>query len=221
METGDNLINSDLFESGKVPIKDYLFHCVTGLITFVVIEEEMVQLNDFCVICLESVSMQISKLKDEHEQLVSGGQKFIDPKWGDISSDAAMFISGFYLPRWQDTQDFLVRAMCLLLLSTFTEKSLKSLCLDFAPTNSIQPKIKRGQSKISSYLNYLVETCGFNFNETQETLEMREKCRILRNSFAHGDWEDVREKVSNVILQKAFMTVGTLLRSIEDAYYNI
>ena len=94
------------------------------------------QLNDFCVICLESVSNQISKLESDYEKIESGELRINHEEIGDISLDVATGLYDYVIPTWQHTQEFLVRAMCLLLLSAYAEKSLRSLCDDLAPDNA-------------------------------------------------------------------------------------
>jgi hypothetical protein len=218
MRLGDKLLDSALLASGETPVKDYLFHSSDGLITFVVIEEEMAQLNDYCLLCLNGVSKRISELGQEYRELQSGERRIVDPDFGDATTDAAWYISDVELLRWQDTQEFLVQAMCLLLMSAFTEKSLKSLCSDFALSSSVHPKMIKGQSKTSSYLHFLRESCNLTFDEPRESLAIRERCRRLRNSFAHGEWEDVRQEVAQISLQRAFFATTTLFQSIEKAY---
>ena len=178
----------------------------------------MAQLNDYCLLCIEGVSNKINDLEQEYLQLRTGKQKVTDPEFGDITSEVAWSISNISLPRWQDTQEFLVQAMCLLLLSAYTEKSLKSLCADLAPSDGVKPKIIRGQSKTLSYIKFLRESCDLKFNEPHKVLEIRESCRLLRNSFAHGDWDDVRTRMAQTNLQGAFLAVTLLLVSIENAY---
>lgn len=77
--------------------------------------------------------------------------------------------------------------------------------------------MRRGLSKISSYIDFLHDSCGLVFEEPHEAIKMRENCRHLRNSFAHGDWEDVRSRIAQTRVNYAFGAVTLLLSSIESA----
>ena len=60
MEDNYELFDSRLLASGEAPVQDYLFHNSDGLVTFVAIEEDMAQLNDYCLLCLEGTSKHVT-----------------------------------------------------------------------------------------------------------------------------------------------------------------
>ena len=82
----------------------------------------------------------------------------------------------------------MVRAMCLILLSAFVEKCLKDLASYLAPPKALRFKRKGGEGEIAALLSYLQQTCALDFEEPESSQAVREKCRNIRNDFAHGRW---------------------------------
>ena len=129
----DNMLDwSDNLEFIGEP-SDYLFRSQTGYIEFVIVEEEMTQLNDYCVLCLIQTSKHLAQLEDERAQLERGECSLVDPDFGDFTHLRIDGLTVVDIPRWEDSYSFFSRATCLLLLHIFTEKSLKSLCDAFRP----------------------------------------------------------------------------------------
>jgi hypothetical protein len=196
--------------------EDYLFRPDDRFsVEFWDIAAEMAQLNDFCLLCLQQTATWLDRLKEQLRAPESNEEHAIVDSvdyTGEVIQDLEEKI-----PVWQDTNEFMVRAMSLMMLSAFTEKSLKTLCTRLAPEGKGSPKRRPGESKIDTYLRYLSEECSLDFAEPVESLEMRERCRWLRNSFAHGDWDDIRARVAKVHLRDAFGAVANLLHAIETA----
>lgn len=200
-------------------IRNYLFSTKSGRIEFVIIETEFSQLNDYCVLSLSETFKKLEELKSDLLELKSSGKRVIEPDYGDLTSDIIWVIEDIEIPTWDDNYRFVAKAMCFVLLSIFTEKSLKSLCDAFTP-KKINARLPRGGlSKINLYLKFLIEECSFIIIEPQEFKEVRENCRKIRNAFAHGDWDDVRNEVDATGLVSSFKSVANLFELIEDAVY--
>jgi hypothetical protein len=134
-----------------------------------------------------------------------------------ISNEIACGIEEFELPTWEDTEKFIVRAMCLVLLSAFLEKSLKDLVSYFSTTEARQFKKKGGIGEVASLLIYIKEVCKFEFEEPESSKIAREKCRIIRNDFAHGHWSAVKNSIANYHLSTAFGAITALFNVIDRA----
>lgn len=134
------LYESDLLAIGATPVRDYLFRSRSGLIQFVEIEEEMSQLNDFCHLFLVKSFQKVEELREETENFDSGKEKLVDPNFGDVSSNIVWYNEDFLIPMWNDTYDFVARANCIIMLTAFLERSLKSLCLCYSRTNRTIPE---------------------------------------------------------------------------------
>jgi hypothetical protein len=209
----------DLDENGNFvvalpEVDDYLFRAEPFSELFWTISFEMVQLNDYCVLCLQQTGKQLDSMQSELRAL-KRGEKRADTPLGDMTFEAIMSIEE-EIPRWEDTYQFLSRAMCLILLSAFTEKSLRTICDELASANAQKPKRGPSESKIDSYIRHLREAVGLSIAEPSETVDVRKKCQKIRNAFAHGEWSEVRKHSIELHLQDAFEAVSNLLYEIEE-----
>lgn len=141
-----------------------------------------------------------------------------DPEIGDVTSLYVDGLTMLELPAWSDTQGFLAKAMCLLLLSSLMERGLKLLCKDLSTTDDEVEFAKNTGNKIATYICYLQEKCSLPFIEPSHIMAVRKNCVKIRNAFAHGDWDEVRRLISGQSLRGAFGAYSTLLREIESAY---
>ncbi len=214
----DDLVSWFADEDGEIQQDvpaDYLFRGGGGYSAdFLTIAIEMAQLNDYCVMCVLQTKKHLNWLRQELHDLEGGRQRVVSA-FGDYTGQAINFVTG-EIRTWENTYGFVTRAMCLLLLSAFTEKSLKTLCLSFGNGQGLGKSRKRpDESEIGHYLRFLREVSGLNFTEPEESIAAREACRHIRNDFAHGDWDKVTRHVSHVGLRPAFAAVADLLRAIE------
>lgn len=209
-------MNQPLTPTGTPEADHYLFTSQHHRVEFTVIEEDMAQLNDYCVHFLEGTQAKISELKHQSKAGVGGRFEDLDGEEIDLSDDDIREGATMELDVWQDTGDFLARANCLLLLACFAEKSLVHLCKELGGK---VPRQKGGQSKVDACLDYLRTECGFQFDDPHESLQVRELCRKIRNAFAHGDWDTCRELVAQASLAKAFAAVAGLLEGVELGAY--
>lgn len=197
--------------------EDYLFRVERFSKEFWTIATEMAQLNDYCVLFLQETFSKLNELKWKLKELEAGEKRVVvdeGPLAGDYTGETIMVLDE-EIPIWEDTYSFIARATCLLLLSAFTEKSLKTLCDGLAPVGESGPRRNPGESKVAMYLRFLQEKCSIDFDEPKESIDLRGECRQLRNAFAHGDWDEVRAKVGRIHLRNAFGAVADLLYRIE------
>ncbi|MBK8905861.1 MAG: hypothetical protein IPM53_32060 [Anaerolineaceae bacterium] len=206
-------------EDGKTIPDDYLFRPDERFSNeFWTIATEMTQLNDYCVLLMQETSKKLKVLKSEFGDLESGKSRLIideGPITGDFTAERMMMLSE-EIHIWKDTYAFITRATCLLLLSAFLEKSLKTLCDSFSPSDISSFKRKNRESKPDMYLRILQTDCLVKFKESKENKSLRNKFRVIRNAFAHGDWEEVRIKVGGIHLRQSFTSVANLLSQIEE-----
>lgn len=208
------MLNQPLTPTGTPEADNYLFTNQHHRVEFTVIEEDMAQLNDFCMQFLEGTQAKISELKHQSEAGVGGSFQISEGEAIDLSDDDIRDGAAMELDVWQDTGNFLVRANCLLLLACFAEKSLVHLCNELGGK---VPRPRGGQSKVDACLDYLRTECGLQFDDPKESLQVRELCRKIRNAFAHGEWDTCRELVTQASLVKAFAAVTHLLEGVEAA----
>ena len=195
---------------------DYLFKTVCGTVEFTMIAEEMEQLHEFCVLCQNSLSRTVATLKQDLVTYREHRKRVVVEDIGDVTEDAMMGLEDFEIPTWEDCERFLMPAMCLIMVSAFVEKSLKTLCLTFAPAGQAVGREKRAGGIILGLISFLQEQCGFRFIEPAESSAARNECRQIRNSFAHGDWHAVRSVVGRISLKEAFRSASQLFAVIEE-----
>lgn len=224
----DELVESDLLqifsfdeeEQKKIEEDippDYLFRVDSFSKEFWLIATEMAQLNDYCVLCLQQTSQHLGELHKQLDDLQSGKKRILT-ELGDFTGEVSLDLEE-KIPTWEDTYQFISHATCLILLLAFVERSLKLLCTALSPTNTGLPKQKPRESKIALYIRYLKEKCKIVFSEPKEAMNILNQCRKARNSFAHGDWDDLRNEITQIKLRNAFDTVTKLLYAIEQAMW--
>ena len=188
---------------------DKLFESSTGLIDFVAIEEEFFQLQDYVTqlqLFTEQRSATIELIKKRNSDNISSL-----PVDHDI--------------RWRENAEFLAPAMAVVSLYLFTEKCLKNLCYSFTEGSAnwyveegVKFKVpkKHTESIIEASLRYLNEQVDFNFSISPDVLELLEQNRILRNDFAHGDWENVKRVIGILDIDVMFRKIALLFEQIEN-----
>lgn len=215
--TAHDLLEYEDVGEDYVVSPSYLFQTESCLVDFVVIQEELEQLHDYCLLCTNAAA---AKLRDLDRELIGykRGKIVADEVIGDITPEVIDGLEHFQIPQWQDTQSFLVTAMCLVLVSALLERGLKMLCTSFAPSGKIPPKEKKGVSKVETYIGFLQNECKLNFREPDSSIHIREDFRKIRNNFAHGDWDNVRRDVPDCSLRAAFEAFSALFSEIEMAF---
>jgi len=218
MSVPSDLYDSNWLWSDGADIKNYLYMAGDdSQPIFHGVQEEMAQLNDFCLLCIDGTSKHLAELQRTVKRYRDGKERADHPEFGDVSNEVVSALESFYIPRWQDTETFLVRAMCLILLSAFTEKSLKDLALYLAPAEAPRFKRKAGEAEIGALVRYLQETCALHFEEPESSQAIREKCRSIRNDFAHGRWDVLNASIADQSLSTAFGAVTELFYAIDEA----
>jgi len=197
------------------PCEPYLFRSRVGRVEFISLEEEMTQLNDFCVILLDETERRLNKHRKDLADLASGRTIAEHPESGDISDDVIQGLADHLIPTWEDTRSFVARATVLILLSVFTEKALRSLCESLKPPESGVPRQVKGLGKIDSYLSFLRTVCHLDFDEPERISDLRKTTTRIRNAFAHGEWDETRNEIREVSISAAFMTITELLERVE------
>ncbi|WP_054768672.1 hypothetical protein [Lysinibacillus parviboronicapiens] len=107
MEKYDGLVWSDYFYLEESKDLEYLYFSHSDLSQFVIIEEEMKDLNDYCVLCLSSVKDKLNNLDQELRDFKAGKsnvkvpeefREFYDPQ------DVVMGLEEFEIPKWDYIQ---------------------------------------------------------------------------------------------------------------------
>ena len=188
------------------------FQSRTGLIDFVAIEEELDQLEDY-----STQLLNFSKQRLKFLNLKYSKKNYDYAEEQDIDTDEIL--------KWTESTNFIGPSIFLLSLYFFTEKSLKNLCYSFTDGTKhwqvpmgerFKVSQKKNESIVEASIRYLKETGKFNFDLNPETLSLFEEIRVLRNNFAHGDWENVHKNLSLIKIDDAFKIVAEIFIQIEE-----
>jgi len=186
-----------------------LFHTSTGLVDFVIIEEQLRQLADYSDALAKFSEGQLLDLKAEY------------PDYNRDDCDYEAFETIWNL---KENVEFVTPAMLLMTLYVFFEKSLKTLCYSFKDGHSdyeipkgtrFKTPGKNYESIIDSQLRYLREHCGFTFELNDDEIDLLDTCRNVRNDFAHGDWHNVRSTIDTLKIGNILHLISAVFDKIE------
>tara|TARA_R110001606_G_C15213970_1_gene633220 strand:+ start:78 stop:752 length:675 start_codon:yes stop_codon:yes gene_type:complete len=214
-----NLLNENTSEK--------LFRTNSSIVEYVVIEEELQSLFEFCILLQESTIEKINNLSEnckEYEKEPRKKHEFDGIEFNNI--DIIHGIKDFEIPSWNKILEFTVPMNQILLISILLEKSLKSLCAEYSLKNDskyygeyeVKIRKKNQQSTINSYLQYLEKNCEIEI-PIDETLEyLNQNLRTIRNSFVHGDWNSIEKYSHEININDIFISTSILFEKIEFEY---
>lgn len=184
----------------------YLFQS-KGTVEFVLIQEEMEQLNDVLYAAQNAIRKEILSLKNvltlKENPYPRDDFEFESMKAG---------IEDYELPQWQNSLAFLMPALGIVSVHMFLEKSLKSLCAAFV---SPVPQPRPGQAKSACYIEHLER--GFSFQAPPDAKAYIDRSRRIRNDLAHGDWEKVETALDWLNLPGLLRSVTEIVAAAEAA----
>lgn len=206
---------------------DKLFKTNSGIVEYVVIQEEFQNLFDYCLLIQEKTLEKLKSIKKESEKYQKEPNKTYEFD-GIIfnNQDLMQGLTDFEIPNWEDILGFTVPMNQILLISILLEKSLKSLCSEYCPNNNsdlyggykVSIRKKKQKSTISSYIKYLEESCEIKISIDRTLDYLDQNLRKIRNSFVHGDWESVNEYAEKIDINKVFISTSVLFQEIESKY---
>lgn len=186
---------------------DALFRSSTDLIDFVFIEYEI---RRFAGFSHELILFTERKLDRSKSQL----SRTYDPELQMIG-----------IPHWESNMSFLAPTLNLVALYMLGEICLKQLSYSFTlghshwrvpPGARFSVPRKNSESKIDAYLRYLSDECNFTFRLSEEEDRLLNLWRQLRNDFAHGDWQDIESRISNIQFRDALRLISSIFTKIEN-----
>lgn len=208
--------------------QDILFKSSTSLVNFIIIEENLSQLYEYCYETLHFTEDKLTKLNSEIKKHASNHDNSDYLSEDDLLFDSDTYIEGLenlVIPQWQENFDFIAPSMFLVMLWIFLEKSLKdlsysytegSLSVEIPAGEKFKIKVKDKESIIDASFRYLKDNNGFKFELDNDVYNLLNICRVVRNDFAHGDWINVKESIKKIELDEAFRTVSSIFYAIEN-----
>ena len=225
----DGFINREDQSFNNIKEDNYLYQMEVASDTLFNIQQEMLKLNNFCAHSLNFSKDKSLKAKENYLSYSSGRKKAnlynspsLDDKIDENSAEYGHFLEDLEndSDQWEDTFTFIAPAMTLVLFHIFVEKSLLDLCKESTPHVDLKPKQKKYENIIVTYINFLQVDCKINFQLDENIINLLQKCRIIRNKFAHGNWTEIKEIVSKIDLVDVFYAFTKMLRSFENEIAN-
>lgn len=213
-----DLVEFEDIGEAYVVTPSYLFESESGVVEFVIVQEDMDQLHDYCLLCIDAAHDKLKMLNRDLTDYQRGAEVAEYPELGDLTPEVIDGLVHVQIPKWEDTQSFLVKATCFVLLAALLERGLKELCESFAPPGKKVKLGAAGSGKVAAYIAFLRNDCGFEFCESPDSFRVRDDFRKVRNAFAHGDWDEARRVVGEKSLRAAFEACTELFSAIEAAY---
>ena len=207
---------------------EILFKSSTGLVNFVIIEESLAQLYEYCGETLYFTKNKLIEYNNTRNNFSIGNEKikFISKDEEDIFH-SSLYLDGLEIvaiPQWQENYEFVAPSMFLVMIWMFLEKSLKDLAYSFSEGSRgveipagerFKIKLKENESVVDASFRYLKEINRFDFELDNDIYTLLETCRAIRNDFAHGDWANVRKSIKTINLDDAFKTLSSIFYEIE------
>ena len=220
----DGYIDREDKSFNNIKEDNYLYQMEVASNTLFNIEQEMLQLNNYCTHSINSSKEESLKAKENFISYNSGKKKAnlytspsLDEKIDENSAEYGHFLEELETDanQWEDTFSFIAPAMTLVLFHIFVEKSLLDLCKENTLDINVNPKQKKYENIIVTYINFLQVDCKINFQIDDDIINLLQQCRIIRNKFAHGNWSEIRKIVSKIDLVDVFYAFTKMLRSFE------
>ena len=172
---------------------------------FWVIASKLSQLNDYCFHQLVSSKEKLSALREEKTHLISQRHPYAEEF--DYLDEA--------IPAWEENVFVTANAVPIVLLSSFVEWALKSVVKEFC--GSVPRKPKSEISDVNFFLQYAKSNGGLNFKLDEETTCTLNSFRMIRNQFAHGNWQTLETLLGTLSLRDCFSAVTRLCQTLEES----
>lgn len=200
----------------------YFFFSVSSVYPFVKYEEELAEINDYCLFVLCQLENKLKALIAESEgrfELVKGyrRQREYTVEELDVFFDPAYMFSP--VTTWENLSHDINKNTMLLLLLSYLESSLNEIAQWFCEVCSIPlGKKQKGTNEIAFYIQKIGECCQCDLTETlQKELLYLGRVRKIRNRFVHKAWEQEEEQYDQFYLCDVFRVVSMIFTQIERA----
>lgn len=231
----ENLEDSSAFsfyfnEDGKaVQVKDTQYILYEGdIFPMTVFADELRALNDYCYTIVTASEKQLEEIKKSFQHYIKEEPEpsFCYTEFMPYEKQMALEMEE---NQWQWISDVTAGHLVILLYS-FLEKTLKYIFRWFMEDEVITLKYPVKRPKVYSWLYNILEMNEEMFQEKyKEVYDVLEKCRKIRNHFAHDNLEGVEEPEIDYIYERRqlkesfrlvdFITViSIILYEVEEVY---
>jgi len=183
----------------------YLYQPLRASETFFLLFDKLRQLNDYCFNQLISSEAKLAELSEQRDAAIadrSCGAEVLDYFHDEI-------------PLWEDSVSVVAKAMPVVLLCSFAEWGLKLVSKEIC--GDVPRKTNRTMSDIEFLVGHIENVGNLQLDSSSELVSSINSFRSIRNSFAHGHWDELRVDFSGLSLRSCFESVSELFQQIEEA----
>lgn len=200
-------------------VTDYLFETKTGLICFVVVQEEMKGVDALLAGLAESTANAIRGLEEQHRRIMAG-DAIIHEDFGDITQDVLDGIGECLLPDAHYVKGPLSTVASSLIIFAFFERAMRVIAEGVvSDTSALHGFVKKnsGMGKVRAYMTFLRQEAALEFEIPPDVKNMLEQERYLRNCFAHGEWDIAQKQPRDNFVIDSLAAMKSLFETLEDA----
>ncbi len=217
----EGLVDSrEFYEDKELPYA--LFSSISSVYPFVKFEEELAEINDYCVFILSQLEDKLETLIRESDvpfHLVKGYRRAEEDTAEDMEElfDPAYMFSP--VTTWKKLSRDINKCTLLLLILSYLESSLNEIAKWFCGERSVPlGRKERGDDEITFYLRKIGQCCACDLTGAlEEELAYIRKVRMIRNRFVHREWDQVDKYYDKFRLCDVFHAVSAIFAGVEKA----
>lgn len=217
----EGLVDSrEFYEDKELPYA--LFSSISSVYPFVKFEEELAEINDYCLFILCRLEERLKTLIEDSNipfKLIEGyrrAEAYTAEEAEELFDPAYMFSP---VITWEKLSRDINKCTLLLLVLSYLESSLNEIAKWFCEERSVPlGRKERGDDEITFYLRKIGQCCACDLTGTlEDELAYVRKVRKIRNQFVHREWEQVDKHYDKFRLCDVFRAVSVIFAEIEKA----
>ena len=200
----ERLVESDSLEHDNGTAGYLLFTTDSGIFPFVKYEEQLAEINDYCLYLLTCLKNKVQ----EYAPFDIAPEDYWNtpPSW-----EYRKLLSWSFL--YRDIN----KCTLLLLLLAFFESTLNEIADWFSELAGLSAQWKKARNpKVSDYIGQIGTCCKRDLSrELAEELSYYDTVRKLRNEFVHRQWDQLTCRSEKFVLADVINMISQVLRRVE------
>lgn len=217
----EGLVDSrEFYEEKELPYT--LFASISSVYPFVKFEEELVEINDYCLFLLRCLEEKLKILIEDSKapfHLVEGyrrAEERAGETMDELFDTAHMFSP---VKTWEKLSHDINKCTLLLLILSYLESSLNEIAKWFCEERLVPlGRKERGDDEITFYIRKIGQCCACDLAGTlKKELAYVREVRKIRNQFVHREWNQVGRHYDKFRLCDVFCAVSVIFAETEKA----
>ncbi len=217
----EGLVDSrEFYEDKELPYA--LFSSISCVYPFVKFEEELAEINDYCLFLLCQLEEKIETLirdSDVPFKLIRGYRRKEEAAAEDMEELFAPAYMFSPVVTWEKLSHDINKCTLLLLVLSYLESSLNEIAKWFCEERAVPlGRKERGDDEITFYLGRIGQCCECSLVKTlEDELAYIREVRKIRNQFVHRAWNQVEKHYDKFRLCDVFRAVSVIFAETEKA----